>query len=147
MTNGPSDILVIGDRLAIMDLIAQIAQFADSGTVGEYIGCFTSDASWELIDATGLPLTPQQRRGHDELRAGVEERRRAGIQGPGTHTRHDVSTIVVTPNGDHATARSYFRYYIATDRTPKLERMGSYDDEFVRTTDGWRLSRRVIGRD
>ncbi len=147
VTHGTSNTEILEARLLVSELIARIAQLADSGTVDDYIACFAPDASWELVDASGLSLTPQVRRGHGELRAGVHERRRDRIQGPGTHTKHDVSTIVVTSQSDRATARSYFRYYLATDDTPKLHSMGTYDDEFVRTRDGWRLSRRVIRRD
>lgn len=137
----------VEDRLDIARLIARIAHLADGGEVAEYLDCFTADASWELTSATGLALTEQVRRGRADLEAGVHERRASGMQGPGSRTKHDVSSLAVTVEGDRARATSYFRYYVDADRTPTLSAMGRYDDEFVRTPDGWRLARRVIARD
>lgn len=134
------------DRVSVAMLIARIAHLADSGTPEEYIACFTPDATWDLTDSSGLPMDVQTIRGRENLLAGVASRRAAGIQGPGTHTRHDVSSIAVTVDGDHARARSYFRYYRNTHEVPELVAMGGYDDQFTRTPDGWRLHRRVISR-
>ena len=140
------DLRAIGDRQEIAMLLARIAQLADAGTPEEYIGCFTPDAVWDLTDATDLPMDVQTISGRDALLAGVHERRAAGIQGPGTHTRHDVSSITVEVDGDHATARAYFRYYRGTDGIPTLVAMGVYTDAFVRDAAGWRLQHRVISR-
>jgi 3-phenylpropionate/cinnamic acid dioxygenase small subunit len=140
------DLQRIGDRLEIANLLARIAQFADSGDPDQYIACFTPDAVWDLTDATDLPMDVQTICGRDALLAGVHERRAAGIQGPGTHTRHDVSSVTVEVEGDRATARSYFRYYRGTDGTPSLAAMGVYTDVFVRGEAGWQLHRREISR-
>lgn len=137
----------IEDRLDVARLIARIAHLADDGEVAAYLDCFTADAAWELTSATGLALTEQVRRGRADLEAGVHERRASGMQGPGSRTKHDVSSIAVAVDGDRASATSYFRYYVDADRTPTLSAMGRYDDEFVRTPGGWRLARRVIARD
>ncbi|NHF62166.1 nuclear transport factor 2 family protein [Microcella pacifica] len=134
-------------RLAITSLLARIAHLADDGEVAEYLACFTADASWELKNGRGLDLAPQVRRGYDELAAGVHERRASGMQGPGSHTMHDISSIDIRVDGDTARATSYFRYYRSTDATPELVTMGRYDDEFTKTVDGWRMRRRVIRRD
>lgn len=141
------DLRSIADRLDILTLIGRVAQLADHGQVAAYAECFSEDAAWELTDATGLPLSEQVRRGRSEIIAGVLERREAGVQGPGSHTKHDISTIVVDLDGDTAVARTYFRYYRETHRTPELVSVGSYDDEFVRTPSGWKVTRRVIRRD
>jgi 3-phenylpropionate/cinnamic acid dioxygenase small subunit len=135
------------DRIDLANLVARIAHLADSGEVGDYLDCFTADASWELTSATGLALDEQVRRGRADLEAGVVERRAMGMQGPGSRTRHDVSSIAITVDGDRAHGTAYFRYYVDSDVTPTLAAMGRYDDEFVRTPEGWRLQRRVIGRD
>lgn len=134
------------DRIEIAILIARIAQHADGGTPEEYISCFTADAVWELADAGGLPMAGGRVQGHDEILSGVRTRRADGIQGPGSHTRHDVSSITVDVDGDVATSRAYFRYYTGTDATPAIVAIGTYDDTHVREADGWKLSRRVITR-
>lgn len=136
----------LSDHQEIATLLARIAHLADDGSPDDYIECFTDDAVWDLTDAADLPLDVQRIQGRAALLAGVHERRAAGIQGPGTHTRHDVSSIAVAIDGDAATSRAYFRYYRDTDGIPSLAAMGTYDDTFARTADGWRLQRRVIGR-
>lgn len=134
------------DTIEVSMLIARIAHLADSGTPEEYIAYFTEDATWELADATGLPMQTQRITGHAQILAGVHERRAEGIQGPGTHTRHDVSSILVEIDGDRATSRTYFRYYTGSDATPTIVALGRYNDVHTRTADGWRLSQRVITR-
>lgn len=141
-----ADLQSIGDRQDIAMLLARIAHLADTGDPDDYIACFTHDAVWDLTDATDLPMDVQTIEGREALLAGVHERRAAGIQGPGTHTRHDVSSIAVTVDGDRATAHSYFRYYRGTDGIPTLAAMGSYTDAFVRDAGVWRLRRRTISR-
>lgn len=134
------------DRIEIAMLIARIAQLADDGTVDDYLDRFTADAVWELTVASGIGLEVQTRRGRADLEAGVRERRREGMQGPGSRTRHDVSTIWVTVDGDRAASRAYYRYYLDTDATPRLATMGVYDDAFIRGADGWLLAHRTITR-
>ncbi|MFZ4518123.1 MAG: nuclear transport factor 2 family protein [Microthrixaceae bacterium] len=124
------------DELAIRDLVARVARLADSDDVEAYVALFTDDASWEMPGA--------ERRGHADIRAGAEERRAAGVVGPGTHSRHVVGTVVVDLDGDRATAASTWQFYVDTATAPRLVLMGTYDDTFARTPDGWRLARRVI---
>ena len=140
------DLSAATDHQQITTLLARIAQLADEGSPEEYTACFTSDAVWDLTDAGDLPLDVQRIEGREALLAGVLARRSAGIQGPGSHTRHDVSSIAIDIAGDRATSRCYFRYYRDADSVPVLAAMGVYDDTFVRTAAGWRLRRRVIRR-
>lgn len=134
------------DVIAIQTLLARIAQLADTGEIVEAVACYTPDGVWELADATGLPLETGALRGHAEIEAGIRERQEKGVQGPGTHTRHDISTTVVSVDGDRATAASYFRFYREAHLTPVLAAMGRYDDVLLRTPGGWRLAHRVITR-
>ena len=58
-----------------------------------------------------------------------EERRASGLQGPGTESRHVLTTIAVdVESDDRATARSYFMFFGSTSTTPTLRTMGQYDD-------------------
>jgi 3-phenylpropionate/cinnamic acid dioxygenase small subunit len=129
----------------VRNVLARIAQNADTGTIEEYLDNFTPDAQWVMPDNPSLGVAGSVRSGHAEIRAGVEERRGAGLQGPGTYSRHMVQTIAVTvESDDRATARSYFTYFTDTLLAPKLASVGQYDDTFVRTADGWKLCRREI---
>jgi 3-phenylpropionate/cinnamic acid dioxygenase small subunit len=124
------------DDAAIRNLIARIAHTADAGDVDGYVHCFTSDARWEL------PNGP--RRGHADIRAGSQARRDSGEIGPGSGTRHLVSTTAVDVDGDDARATSYFQFVVQTTTTPRLRLVGQYDDQFVRSLDGWLLDHRRI---
>ena len=124
------------DELAIRDLVARLARYADGDDVEAYVALFSEDAAWEMPGA--------ERRGHDDIRAGAIERRAAGAIGPGTHTRHVVGTVTVDLDGDRARAASTWQFWIETASAPRPVLMGTYDDTFVRTPDGWRLARRVI---
>ena len=124
------------DELAVRNVIARLAQHADGPDVDAYIDLFTADASWEM---PGAP-----RRGHAEIRAGSEERRASGGMGPGSNTRHAVTTVAVAVDGDAAVADSYWQFWADTTTAPRVALMGTYRDDFVRTDGGWKLSRRQI---
>jgi 3-phenylpropionate/cinnamic acid dioxygenase small subunit len=125
------------DDLAIRSLIARVAQLADTGDLDDYIDCFTPGAKWDM------PGAPRQ--GHADIRAGAEDRRASGGTGPGSASRHAISTVAVTVTGDAASSRSYFQFFVETNTaTPRLQVVGQYDDEFVRGEDGWRLDVRSV---
>ena len=124
------------DELAVRNLVARVAQYADGPDVDAYVGLFTPDAVWDM---PGAPRT-----GHAEIRAGSEERRAAGQIGPGSNTRHVVSTMSVRVEGDSATAESVWQFYVDTASAPRLQLMGTYHDELVRMGNEWKLARRDI---
>src|SRR3954452_12661815 len=130
-------------QFQVRNVLARIAQTADTGTIEEYLDNFTADAEWVMPDNPSLGVAGSVRTGHAEIRSGVEERRGAGLQGPGSYSRHMVQTIaVMSESAGRATARSYFTYYTDTLLAPKLASVGQYDDTFVLTSAGWNLCRR-----
>ena len=129
----------------IRSLLARIAQLADRGELDEYIGQFTDDAVWAMPANPLMGMDASTRRGHEEILAGVRERRGGGVQGPGTNTRHVITTTAIQVQDDsHATARSYYLFVGDTTTTPTLRTMGQYDDVFVRGERGWQLAHRTI---
>ncbi|WP_445271215.1 nuclear transport factor 2 family protein, partial [Streptomyces sp. DSM 41634] len=59
------------------------------------------------------------------------------------HTMHRLSNHTVAVDGDAATARTYVDGLImAADNNSGVNAVGFYDDELVRTADGWRIARR-----
>ena len=59
------------------------------------------------------------------------------------HTMHRMSNQVITVAGDKAAARTYVDAVIlVADNTSGVNAIGFYDDEVVRTKDGWRVVRR-----
>ena len=127
----------VADELEIRNVVARLAQLADTGEIDAYVDLFTEDAVWDM------PGSP--RRGRDDIRAGALERRRGGTAGPGSDTRHVISTVAVTADGgDTATAESYWLFYGDSAATPKLQLLGSYRDTFRRTPQGGKLAHRRI---
>ena len=127
----------IADELAIRNVIARVAQLADTGDLDEYLTLFTEDASWEMPG-----VAPRQ--GHGDIRTGAEERRASKLQGPGANSRHVITTTAIWTDGDSATGRSYWMFVTNTIEQPTVSLIGQYDDTFVRTATGWRLARRAI---
>lgn len=143
----PSDdnrVGVVADELAIRNLIAAVAQLADAGAVDDYLALFTDDAVWEMPDNPTVGVGASRRTGRDEIRAGVVERRDAGVQGPGSHARHVITTVRVAVDGDTATGQIYWLFYGDTATAPVLRSMGQYDDTYRRGRNGWQLARRSI---
>lgn len=59
------------------------------------------------------------------------------------HTLHRLSNHAITVHGDTAAARTYVDALIMTgDNQAGVNGIGFYDDELVRTADGWRIARR-----
>ncbi|OBF28509.1 nuclear transport factor 2 family protein [Mycobacterium sp. ACS4331] len=59
------------------------------------------------------------------------------------HTLHRLSNMVITVAGDSAEARTYIDGLIlAPDGQSGVNAVGFYDDDLVRTDDGWRIARR-----
>ncbi len=126
------------DELAIRSLVARLAHEADMGTdVEDYAALFTQDAVWELPD------TPP-RIGREAIREGAVLRRAAGGVGPGSETRHVISTQAIEVRGDEATSDAYFLFYENTASQPRLKLMGHYRDTLRREGGHWKLAHRRI---
>ena len=129
----------------IRSVLARIAQLADTGDLDEYVTLFADDAVWAMPDNPSLGMPASEKRGIADIRAGAEQRRADGVQGPGTNTRHVLTTTAVfVESDDRATARSYFMFYGDTVTQPTLRNMGQYDDVLVRGERGWQLAHRTI---
>jgi len=135
------DLQAIRDELAIRNLIARLARLADTCPIEDlerdYLPLFTADAVWEI---------PGDRRsGHAAILSGAQERRRAGAQGPGAHSRHIVTTVEVHVDGsDTATAESYLVVVGDTDATPTVRMTAQYRDTFRRDGGTWRVAERLV---
>jgi hypothetical protein len=59
------------------------------------------------------------------------------------HTQQRVSNAAITVDGGRAVARTYVDLVaMAPDGASALSSVGWYDDELVRTADGWRIASR-----
>jgi len=134
----------VADELEIRNLLAGLAQLADTGDIPAYLALLAEDIVWEMPENPTIGLAASTRRGRGEIEVGIRERSEVGLQGPGSDTMHVVTTTTVVVSGDSATARSYFVYYGTTSTAPVVRSMGRYHDTLRRTPDGWELARRTI---
>jgi 3-phenylpropionate/cinnamic acid dioxygenase small subunit len=128
----------VADDLDIRNVIHRLAQLADEGALEDYAALFTDDAVWDAGAAFGV------RTGKADIIAGGRERRAKGLAGPGTHKRHVITTTAVQVQGDRARARSYMLFYVDCDTAPRVSVVTVYQDEFRRSTSGWKLEHRSI---
>ncbi|HVQ92973.1 MAG TPA: nuclear transport factor 2 family protein [Mycobacteriales bacterium] len=126
----------------IRSLLARVAQLADAGTIEEYLELFTEDAGWEMPANPAAGAPADRRVGRVDIGAGVRARRAAGVQGPGTATRHVVTSIAV--DVESAAAVSYWMFFADTSTVPRLVSLGRYDDRLRRVDGRWRLAYRTI---
>lgn len=126
----------MSDDAAIRNVVARLAILADEGDLEEYVDLFTDDARWDMPGG--------ELQGRDNLLAGAIERRAAGTVGPGSNTRHVITTQAVAVDGDEAASDSYFQFWVNTATEPSIALFGTYRDRLVRTESGWKLAHRVI---
>jgi 3-phenylpropionate/cinnamic acid dioxygenase small subunit len=133
--------------LEIHHLLARLAFASDEGSLDEYQALFTEDAELVVDDPRIAVPGAEAVRGSDKIRATAEKRRQAKTSGPGSNTRHVVSTIAVEVDGDNATSTASWLLLRDTNGIPSLVGVGQYRDRLRRDADGWRIASRVITRD
>jgi SnoaL-like domain len=149
MTNDVS-ISRLVDELAIRNLVARLSFLPHTDTdeeMDDYISIYTPDGAWApVVPGASEDSRTLERRGREEVLAGVKERRAAKLQGPGSHSKHFVTTILVAFESDEvAVCRSNFLVFNEINaRPPVVYSGGEYRDRFVRRPEGWQLARREI---
>lgn len=133
----PEDDTRVQDELDIRNLAALLAHLADEEPdMSTYIEHFTDDARWRMNEV--------EFNGRSEILAGALSRRRSGAQGPGTNTRHVITTHLVQLDGDTATGQIYLLFLARTSTAPHIRSMARYADQYRRTAAGWKLAERSI---
>lgn len=132
-------------RGEVQNLLARIAQLADDGTVEAYLEHFTADAIWESQANPVTGMAAQLRRGVEAIEEGVRERRAGGVQGPGTSSRHVITTVAVSLDTDvEASSTAYWLFFRDTTTEPRLAGVGRYDDTHRYEDGRWKLAHRRI---
>lgn len=129
------------DRRAVESLLYEYARRVDAGDFGG-VGELFADATFRSATADGIiALT-----GAEEVAATMRSMVRVGDDGtPGT--KHAVTNVTVTVDGDSAAASSYFTVLQAIEGTIEPVVAGRYEDRFVRGDDGWRFADRLVRTD
>jgi hypothetical protein len=112
---------VTDDLVAIEQLCARYMMLTSQYIQDHWLEVFTPDA---VYSAFGTPYTL------DRFPALLEAAPRGQFIG---------NVPVVEFDGDHATGKQHFVFF---DQLTHAMRLGWYNDEYVRTEDGWRIHRR-----
>lgn len=132
------------DEHEIRNVIVQLAMYTDGGDAEAYAALFTEDARLEMRPEPGQPQVVPPTEGRAALLAGSKQRREAGMTGPGTGSVHALQQSMITVTGDAATAKTYVVIIKNANATPEPFALKVYNDEFTRSSDGWRLAVRYI---
>lgn len=122
----------------IENLYARYSQGSDFRDAELFLSAFSEDAT--IVRADGSSI-----QGMAALRAERAERYQGKTGDVGK--RHRTGSYLITPNRDGAKGRAYYVLLDVTTRPSTITSTGYYDDEFVRTPDGWRIKHRTINRD
>jgi 3-phenylpropionate/cinnamic acid dioxygenase small subunit len=124
--------LAIADRFAIEDLITRYAIAMDTQDWDVFRACFRPDAR-TVMDRVGEFGTPE---------ALVE------LLAPRftifAALQHFVSNVVVSGDGDEATARTYFVSHHVPKSAAPYTYGGTFDFALARDAEGWRISSHTI---
>ena len=125
----------ISDRLELQHLLISYSEAIDRREFDELDEIFTEDAYIDYRDTSGTLKTSA------DLKAWLAETLPTYFE----RNAHMLGLPAIKLAGDTATARTFcFNPMVLKGDKPKVMQVGVwYDDEFVRTTDGWRFSRRV----
>ena len=118
-------------RQDIGELLVRYASAIDGRDWDLFRTCFTRDCQADYQDI-----------GHWHDREGLTQFMVDAHVGLGP-TQHRISNAAIAVEGDHASARTYVDLVaLMPDGSSGLSSIGWYDDELVRTDDGWRIARR-----
>ena len=132
------------DRAQIEDLMGRYLFANDWADADAYADTFTPDAV--LVHGKG------EARGREEIRHFLLQWRaqlQADAEGhglPAPRTRHSITNLVVTVDGDTAKARAYWTMLSTDrpDRQPYVKAFGHYEDDLVKLNGQWLFKRREI---
>ena len=119
------------DRQDISDLLVRYATGIDRRDWPLFRTVFTEDCELDYGEIGAW-------NGVDEVTNFMEQ-----VHAMAGHTLHRLTNQAITVDGDKAVARTYVDALIMVgDNQGGVNGIGFYDDEIVRTRDGWRIARR-----
>lgn len=121
------------DQAQISEVLVRYATGIDRRDWELFRTCWTDDVDADYGQIGRI-------RGADEL-----TRRMAEMHEGLGDTYHRVTNFTIEVDGDRATARSYVHAVLMVSKDDPngwIDVIGHYDDVFVRTPEGWRISRR-----
>jgi len=125
------------DYEEIKALYARYNQGSDFRDADLFLSAFAEDA---VMTRGGRDIV-----GMDALRAERAERYQGKTGDVGR--RHFNGSFIISPTEAGASARAYYLLMDVTTRPPTMVASGYYQDEFVRTSHGWRIKHRTLFSD
>jgi ketosteroid isomerase-like protein len=120
----------LADRDALRELRAKYSHFWDDGRAEDFVGLFTEDGVLQMA-------TQGMVEGSEALQVAVTEAMR--LDGFSINfTSDEVSEFT-----GEDTAIGYCRFAFQGGRTPNIEGAGTYHDEYRKTPQGWRFTKRT----
>ncbi len=122
---------MLSDRDQIANLLERYCWTVDRGQWDAWLDCFTEDG---VFDVRG-----GEQKGRETLRAFILKEVGEAFR----YIRHMVHTPMIEVLDEHeARARCYFELRGTTSKGGDFEALGSYEDEIVKTAEGWKFRRR-----
>ena len=128
--------LSVGDRLEIHEVIALHGHLCDAGRYGRFDEVFTPDLEVDVSDL-GLRQVPAGDSSQSRLETYIAV---AHSRGPGGTLAMHVTNVVIREDGDGARAWSKG---ITVSHDGSIASF-TYEDQLVRTSQGWRIRRRKV---
>jgi SnoaL-like protein len=138
----------------VIDTLNRYGHSIDYGDEASWVDCFAADGVFDLhMGARPAALAPHHRLGEPHER-GVRFVGQAALASfVAGHTRAPAAwhkhflvepSVTISPDGQHATARSYFARLDLRDQEPVITAFGRYLDELELEPDGrWRIRVRI----
>ena len=139
----PDAQLPVADDLAVRNLIARYAHFADAGDLDAFANLFVPDGTWTrensppaALGGSGLPSETVV--GHANLKTMIEN---SIIKRFNRKFRHQMTDVLIEPGKGPDEAKGLCRALITDwrDGPGKIAMCGAYTWTFIRTPDGWRF--------
>ena len=125
---------VLEAKDAIRELMAAYAQALDACRFADVAACFAPDGEWTTDYGAA--------RGPAEIEAFI--RGIVPVKGEGPQRKHYITNIIITVDGDSASAVSDYLIIRESENGLIPVMGGTYRDRFVKTPAGWRFSRKEL---
>lgn len=125
---------VLEAKDAIRELMATYAMALDACRFADVAACFAADGEWTTDYGAA--------RGPAEIEAFIKGI--VPVKGEGPQRKHYITNIIVTVEGERASAVSDYLVVRESEGGLMPVMGGTYRDRFVKTPAGWRFSRKEL---
>jgi 3-phenylpropionate/cinnamic acid dioxygenase small subunit len=125
------------DRELVKDLYSRFYEATDNNRYEEWAQCFAEDGWIDYPTASRVT-------GRDALRRFVEGNTVWAAENGYPRTRHHVSNLRITLDGDHGRGQCYIAvWWVRADGTLQFCTIGGYEDEVVKVDGRWYFQSRL----